>query len=195
MHPDTMKRLGLKRGEHVALKTPGGTLETAAYDYIGIRPDVFAIGTGQGHTSPGSRWWKRGANAFATLPATFDEASGALAILSQKGSLTKTGRKYYLSYLGGDPYTGGQSRQMGRGIAQAIPLTAIKGDGHGAAPAAGHGEGGGHEGGHDERAMHLPGYVGSPVPGDPIAHAAKERPNSAYAKHANHKWAMVIDLN
>ncbi|MEO6462527.1 MAG: 4Fe-4S dicluster domain-containing protein, partial [Candidatus Eisenbacteria bacterium] len=218
MHPDTMKRLNLKRGDHVALKTPTGTLETAAYDYIGIRPDVFAIGTGQGHTAPGSRYWKRGANAFATMPATYDEASGALAFVSTKGSLTKTGKPYYLSFLGGDPYTGGQSRQMGRGIAQAIPLTAIRGDGtplggatHGAAPAdsatgavqdSAHGAASDahaapqeHGTAHGDRRMHQPGYVGSPVPADPIAHAAKERPNSAYALQAHHKWAMVVDLN
>ncbi len=204
MHPDTMKRLGLKRGDHVALKTPTGTLETAAYDYIGIRPDVFAIGTGQGHTAPGSRYWKRGANAFATLPATYDEASGALAFVSSKGTLAKTGKPYYLSYLGGDPYTGGQARQMGRGIAQAIPLTEIRGDDahggavqdstHGATPGAHAGQEE-HGDAHGGRAMHQPGYVGSMVPADPIAHAAKERPNSAYALQAHHKWAMVVDLN
>ena len=33
------------------------------------------------------------------------------------------------------------------------------------------------------------------MPPDPIAHAAKEAPNSAYAHFANHKWAMAIDLN
>jgi Fe-S-cluster-containing dehydrogenase component len=33
------------------------------------------------------------------------------------------------------------------------------------------------------------------VPADPIAHAAKESPKSAYALQAHHKWAMVIDLN
>ena len=228
MHPDTMKRLGLKRGDHVALKTPGGTLETAAYDYIGIRPDVLAISTGQGHTSAGSRYWKRGANAFAPMTATYDEASGALAFTSVKGALSKTGKKYYLAYLGGDPHTGGQSRQMGRGIGQAIPLTALSShagatngapgatNGHGAASdttgaSAGkeggevtaHGTPGGHGepatsehgGGHGDPMMHKPGYVGSPVPADPIEHAAKERPNSAYALQAHHRWAMAIDLN
>lgn len=191
IHPDTMKRLGLKRGDHVALKTPTGTLETAAYDYIGIRPDVYAISTGQGHTAPGGRYWKRGANAFATMPAMYDELSGALAFTSMKGALAKTGKKYKLAYLGGDPYTGGQSRQMGRGIAQAIPLTELKAEaGHGGAD-----HGGGHGGGHGGREMHQPGFIGSPVPADPIAHAAKEAPNSAYALHADHKWGMVVDLN
>ncbi len=189
IHPDTMTKLGLKRGDHVALKTPAGTLETAAYDYIGIRPDVFAVATGQGHTADGGRYWKRGGNVAGFLPATYDDASGGLAYVAVKTTLAKTGKKYKLAYLGGDPYTGGQSRQMGRGIAQAIPLTVVTGkaDAHGAAA---HGEGG-----HGDPAMHKPGFVGSPVPADPIASAAKEAPNSAYALHAKHKWGMVVDLN
>jgi Fe-S-cluster-containing dehydrogenase component len=52
-----------------------------------------------------------------------------------------------------------------------------------------------HATGHGDRRMHQPGYVGSPVPADPIKQAAKEAPNSAYAKHAKHRWGMSIDLN
>ena len=198
IHPDTMKQLGLKRGDHVALKTPTGTLETAAYDYIGIRPDVFAVGTGQGHTAVGGRYWKRGGNVAGFLPATYDEASGALAYVAVRTSLNKTGKKYKLAYLGGDPYTGGQSRQMGRGIAQAIPLTELRPTEHTEDKRESHMSEHGdveHAGGHGDPMLHLPGFIGSPVPADPIAHAAKEAPNSAYAKHAKYKWGMVIDLN
>ena len=42
LHPETMKRLGLSRGNKVTLKGAGGTITTAAYDYIGMRKDVVA---------------------------------------------------------------------------------------------------------------------------------------------------------
>jgi molybdopterin-containing oxidoreductase family iron-sulfur binding subunit len=180
MHPDTAKRLGLKRGDHVSVKTAAGTIETAVYDYIGIRPDVFAMGTGQGHAAYGQYARKRGANAMAALPLTLDR-SGALAYVSTRASVAATGKPHKLVYIGGDKYQGGQSRQFDRPIALSIPLTEV-------------GKPLSHEEEHHE-AMHQPGFVGSPVPGDPIAHAAKEAPNSAYAHHANHRWAMAIDLN
>jgi molybdopterin-containing oxidoreductase family iron-sulfur binding subunit len=179
MHPDTAKKLGLSRGDHVSVKTPVGTIETAVYDYLGIRPGVLAMGTGQGHGQYGQYARGRGANAMAALPAVLD-AQGTLRTVTT-ASIAKTGKPHKFVYVGGDRYQGGQSRQMGRGIAQAIPLTEV------GKPVSG-------EEKHEE-AMHEPGYVGSPVPADPIAHAAKEAPNSAYAHHANHRWAMAIDLN
>jgi anaerobic selenocysteine-containing dehydrogenase/Fe-S-cluster-containing dehydrogenase component len=180
MHPDTAKKLGYKRGDHISVKTAAGTIETAVYDYIGIRPDVFAIGTGQGHLEYGQYARKRGANVLAALPLVYDQ-SGALAYVSTRAQIAKTGKPYYLAWLGGDPYTGGQQTQMGRGIAQAIPLTEI-------------GKPLSHEE-EAEEAMHKEGFKGAMVPADPIAHAAKEAPNSAYAHFANHKWAMIVDLN
>jgi molybdopterin-containing oxidoreductase family iron-sulfur binding subunit len=70
---------------------------------------------------------------------------------------------------------------MGRGIAQSIPLTEVAQ----AEVRGGDGRGG------DARA----GLQGRDRAARPIAHAAKEAPNSAYAHFANHKWAMAIDLN
>ncbi|MEP7027556.1 MAG: molybdopterin-dependent oxidoreductase [Candidatus Eisenbacteria bacterium] len=180
MHSDTAKKLGLARGDLVSVKTAAGTIETAVYDSIVIRKDVFAMGTGQGHVSYGQYAKDRGANALAALPLTFD-ASGALAYLSTRATIAKTGKPHKLVYIGSDQFQGGQSRQMDRGIAQAIPLTEI-----GKPKSAEE---------HHEEAMHEPGFAGAMVSKDPIAHAGKEAPNSAYAHHANHRWAMAIDLN
>jgi molybdopterin-containing oxidoreductase family iron-sulfur binding subunit len=179
MHPTTAEKLGLTRGDHVAVKTPAGTLEAPVYDYIGIRPGVLALGTGQGHGEYGQYARGRGANAMTVLPGTLD-SQGAI-VYATTATITKTGKPHKLVYVGGDRYQGGQSRQMGRGIAQSIPLTEV-----GKPKSA--------EEKHEE-AMHEPGFKGAIVPPDPIAHAAKEAPNSAYAHFANHKWAMAIDLN
>jgi molybdopterin-containing oxidoreductase family iron-sulfur binding subunit len=201
-----MKRLGLSRGNKVTLKGAGGTITTAAYDYIGMRKDVVAMGTGQGHKGYGRYAKNRGANAMGALPQAFDDLSGAFAYVSTTGAVAKAAGAYKLAYLGGDPHTGGQSRQMGRPIALAIPLTELRGEapsgGHGASTGA-HGANGGHAGAdvpvttrsHGDPAAHEPGFALSPLPHDPIAGAAKERPNSAYALAAKHRWAMAIDLN
>ncbi len=185
MHPDTAAKLGLKRGDHVAVKTLAGTVETAVYDYPGIRPGVLAMPTGQGHVAYGQYAIARGANALAALPAVFDDLSGGLAYVSARASVSKTGKDHKLVYVGADRYTGGQMQQEGRPIALAIPLTEVKNPPTGEAAKAEA----------DEKAKHEPGYWGSPLPADPIAHAGKEAPNSAYAKHADHRWAMAIDLN
>jgi molybdopterin-containing oxidoreductase family iron-sulfur binding subunit len=213
LHPETMKRLGLTRGNKITLKTAAGTITTAAYDYIGIRKDVVAMSTGQGHEAYGRYAKGRGANAMAALPATYDERSGAQAYVATTGAIAKAAGAYKLAYLGGDPYTGGQSRQMDRPIALAIPLTELRGSaaaghdapaGHGGTN-GGHGAPAGHgaaagvpvtTAAHHDPAAHEPGYPLSPLPlPDPIAGAAKERPNSAYALAAKHRWAMAIDLN
>ncbi len=191
LHPKTARQLGVKRGDRVTVTTPAGKIEVPVYDYLGIRPDVMAIPTGNGHAAYGRYARDCGANPLHLLPATYDEASGALAYTSVGGALAKTGNKRVFAWLGGDPYTGGQARQMGRGIARTIALTELKGEaGHGALAG-----GGGHKGGYGGEEMHKPGYALSPVPPDPIAQAAKEAPNSAYALHAKHRWAMAIDLN
>jgi molybdopterin-containing oxidoreductase family iron-sulfur binding subunit len=179
MHPDTAKKLGVVRGDMVSVKTPAGTFEAPVYDYLGIRPGVLATPTGQGHVEYGRYARGRGANVMAVLPVALD-ASGVLSYTTA-ASVAKSATPHKLVYVGGDRLQGGQSRQFGRPIALAIPLTEV------GKPLSA-------EEKHEE-AMHEPGYVGSTVPPDPIAHAAKEAPNSAYAHHANHRWAMAIDLN
>ncbi|MGH7726456.1 MAG: molybdopterin-dependent oxidoreductase [Candidatus Eiseniibacteriota bacterium] len=199
LHPDTARKLGLKRGDRVTLTTAAGKIEVPVYDYPGIRPDVMAVPTGNGHKAYGRYAKDCGANALHVLPASYDEASGGLAYASVRGALAKTGTKRVFAWMGGDPYTGGQANQMGRGIARTIALTELKGEAPGSHQGGGHGTPGatnGHGGGaHGGEEMHRPGYALSPVPPDPIKQAAKEAPNSAYALHAKHKWAMAIDLN
>jgi molybdopterin-containing oxidoreductase family iron-sulfur binding subunit len=49
--------------------------------------------------------------------------------------------------------------------------------------------------GAEEPGSHRPGFALSPVPADPVAHAAREKPGSSYDKRRPYQWAMAIDLN
>jgi len=153
LHPDAAKRLGVGEGDVLALTTAAGQAEFPVYLNALMRGDVVAVPLGQGHARYGRYAEGRGANAFALLPAAADAASGGRAFLSATVTAVKTGKRGKLVY------TGGPGRQMGRGIAQAIPLTVVAGGGHDEPG----GQGGG--GAHGEPAAPLPPTFRAPKSG------------------------------
>ncbi|MFQ5776755.1 MAG: molybdopterin-dependent oxidoreductase [Terriglobia bacterium] len=119
VHPETARRLGIARGDVVALTSPHGRLQLPALLYEGLHPEVVAVALGQGHTEYGRYAQGRGANPLGLLPAKPEAASGGLPWLSVKVQLEKTGESALLVS------TAGSDRQLGRGIAQVISLAEV----------------------------------------------------------------------
>ncbi len=118
LHPDTAAELDIAQGDHVEVTSPAGSVTVPAYLYPGIRPGVAAIPLGQGHTAFGRYAQGRGANAYALLGADATLFGGVAHYASV--TLRKTGVHERLAT------TEGSSRQMGRGLAQAVTLTALQ---------------------------------------------------------------------
>jgi len=202
MHPETAAKIGVANGDPVKIQTDAGSLELPAYLYPGMRKDVVAVPLGQGHTAYGRYAKGRGVNATSLLAAAQDEASGAVAYLSARASVTRTAKA--MDFV----VTQREMNQHDRGIGQIIPVSALLAGAHGAADA------GGAEGGHDapdpsqtrpgqhtEPMAHPPGYQ---KPAHAItafeseiqARQGRQNPvDRGSYKHATHRWAMAIDLD
>lgn len=119
IHPTTARRLQLTAGDVVRVTSPYGAIELPVHIYEWIRPDVVAAPLGQGHTALGRYAMTRGGNPVALLPPRSEPLSGSAVYLATKVKLTRTGQRYRLAS------TMGSDRQGTRGIAQAVPLTAL----------------------------------------------------------------------
>ncbi|HYC33665.1 MAG TPA: 4Fe-4S dicluster domain-containing protein, partial [Gemmatimonadales bacterium] len=115
--PGTARRLDVRDGEILELTTAQGTIEAPVFVYPGIRDDVVAVPLGLGHTAYGAYAAGRGVNALDLLPAPKGDF---VQYLSTKVALRKTGRFRKLASIAGVP------RQLGRGIAEGIPVDAAK---------------------------------------------------------------------
>ncbi|HEY7535531.1 MAG TPA: molybdopterin-dependent oxidoreductase [Thermodesulfobacteriota bacterium] len=120
INPETAKQLGVKEGDFISIESPNGNITTQAYIYKGIRQDTIAVPIGLGHTSYGRYAQNRGVNPIGILSALTDEVSGGFAWLSTKVSISKTGRREQLVK------TQESTTQLGRGIAQAIPIKELQ---------------------------------------------------------------------
>ena len=115
--PGAARRLDVRDGEIVELSTAQGTVEAPVYVYPGIRDDVVAMPLGFGHTAYGAYAEGRGVNPLDLLAAP---AGDFVPYLSTRVAVRKTGRYRKLASVAGVP------RQLGRGIAEAIPLAAAQ---------------------------------------------------------------------
>ncbi|HEU5170838.1 MAG TPA: 4Fe-4S dicluster domain-containing protein [Gemmatimonadales bacterium] len=120
VHPDTARRLDVRNGEVVRLASPHGAIEAPVLVFPGIRRDVVSVPLGFGHTAYGEFTTARGANALDLLPGPAGQPF--VPYVAVKVSLEKTGVFRDLATTEGNP------RQLGRGIAEAMPLAAaVKG--------------------------------------------------------------------
>ena len=115
--PAAARALDVRNGEILRLTSPHGTLEAPAYIHPGLHPDVVAMPIGFGHTEYGAFAQGRGVNALDLLGAP---AGDFIAYLSTRVTVEKTGTYRKLATIEGVP------RQLGRGIAEAMPLAAAK---------------------------------------------------------------------
>jgi molybdopterin-containing oxidoreductase family iron-sulfur binding subunit len=115
--PAAAKALNVRNGEILRLTSPHGTLEAPAYIHPGLHPDLIAMPLGYGHTEYGAFAQGRGVNALDLLGAPKGDY---VAYVSTRVAAEKTGGYRKLPTVEGTP------RQLGRGIAEAIPLAAAK---------------------------------------------------------------------
>jgi molybdopterin-containing oxidoreductase family iron-sulfur binding subunit len=115
--PDTARRLDIRNGEILRLTSPHGSVEGPAYIHPGLHAEAVGMPLGFGHTAYGAFAQGRGVNALDLLGAPAGEF---LPYASTRVTLEKTGGYRRLASIEGTP------RQLGRGIAEAMPLAAAK---------------------------------------------------------------------
>ena len=118
VHPDTAQRINVRDGEILKVTSPRGTIEVPVFVYQGVHPGVLAMPLGFGHTEYGDFAKGRGTNALdlvAVAPSDDFIAYGSVRV-----SVANTQGYRQLATVAGVP------RQLGRGIAQAMPLTAAR---------------------------------------------------------------------
>jgi anaerobic selenocysteine-containing dehydrogenase/Fe-S-cluster-containing dehydrogenase component len=220
IHPETAAKLGVEKGDALRVETEAGALEVPVYVYEGVRKDVVAMGLGQGHTAYTRYATGIGVNPLALLPAVHDAASGALAYLATRATVSKGSKAATLSY------TQRVMDQWDRGFAQVIPVSVLTGEepagmdgaesgepSHGASTSkahlGGHGEGERHTfdpsqlkaGRHTEPMLRpegtkIPAHSISAFESENKARGPRQIPVDAgpYGR-AEHRWAMAIDTN
>ncbi len=171
LHPDTAAEHGIAEGDIVELTAAEGSLRLPAYLYHGLHRNVVAVPMGQGHAAFGRYAEGRGANVLALLPGRSTAFGGVSTYASV--TLRHTGEHEFL------PKTEGVPRQLGRGIARAVPLAELGDEGEGA-----------HAGGH-----------AAPVPEriEEVLDHWQEGQDEA-TKHGNYegalpRWGMAVDLS
>jgi molybdopterin-containing oxidoreductase family iron-sulfur binding subunit len=120
IHPATAKKLGIRQGELIRVKSPQGVVETAANLHYGVHEQAIAIPLGQGHTASGRNADGFGVNVLTLLPARQDRLSGGFAYVSTQVTVEPLGRRAFEVMMSGSP------RQLGRGIVQTIPLEDLR---------------------------------------------------------------------
>jgi menaquinone reductase, molybdopterin-binding-like subunit len=112
MNPATARQMGLADGDLVRVTSETGSIEAPIVTFPAIMPDVVAMPIGQGHHALGRYARNRGANPIEILAPETESASGNLATSATRVALEATGRR------AAPVKTGGESRQLGRGIVQ-----------------------------------------------------------------------------
>lgn len=174
LHPETAKRFDARNGEIVRVISATGSLELPVYIYSGIRPDTVSVPLGWGHTQYGEFAKDRGVNALDLLAAptgNFVSYGGTKVRLEKTSGYRKP------------PKTEGNPRQLGRGIAEAMPLAfAAKGyTVEESAKSAGHPK---HEINTDREKEALRGWRKKQLDGRQLGDYTRELP----------QWGMTIDL-
>ncbi len=176
IHPETAAELDIREGEIVRLVSASGSIEAPAYLYPGVRRDVVSAPLGYGHTNFGEYATGRGANALDLLAAPGDAAF--VPYVSTRVRLEKTRRYQKVAK------TEGNNRQLGRGIAEAMPLAAAQ---KGLTPEEAHHEAAG-SGAHE---INTPGELEA-IAGFAAAQKAATLKGNYVGDHP--QWGMTIDL-
>jgi molybdopterin-containing oxidoreductase family iron-sulfur binding subunit len=114
LHPDAAARLNVREGEILRVSSASGSIEAPAYIYPGLRPDTVAIPMGFGHTAYGQYASGRGVNYLDLLgPATGD----VMPYVGLKVTVERVPNAFRKVAK-----TEGNTRQLGRGIAEAMPV-------------------------------------------------------------------------
>ena len=120
INPDTAKKLGINDRDVIQVSTPYGSLEATAFYHFGIHREAIAIPIGQGHTHSGPVADHYGVNVIDLLPGTTDPQSGEFRWLSVNAQISPTTKTSYTVNMDGN------ARQLGRNIAAATTVAALK---------------------------------------------------------------------
>jgi molybdopterin-containing oxidoreductase family iron-sulfur binding subunit len=173
LHPDTAKKIGVKQGDAVILRTDDGEVHVPAYVTEHVHPGIVALPLGQGHSAYGRYAASAGTgSAFSLLPKVL--ASGVEAL-----ALTGVAVEVVRGLGSGDLVTVQDfSSQEGRDLAQTTFIT-------GAAAAHAHGAG---SHGNNHGGSHGDAYGGG--------HEGHHEPKQMYEQreHPLYEWGMTVDL-
>lgn len=177
VHPETLGRENLKKGDLIQLTSGERAVEGPVYETIHIREGLFAMGIGQGHTQYGRYAKNRGGNPFDILTAETDPISGKPFPDVHGPRIHKTGKFEDVAH------TDGSSDSLNRKIA----VSAWAGKPIGPPPHAG---GEGHPGSHHGLTMEdFP--LTLPLPRGYDKHRDFYPPHD----HDTYRWGMVVDLD
>ncbi|MEN8161857.1 MAG: molybdopterin-dependent oxidoreductase, partial [Myxococcota bacterium] len=130
----TADQLGVEMGDVLRIESSAGAIEVAALPRGGIRDDVIAVPTGQGHVvghfaskaGQGLPGVARGANVADLLPGDGVDENGGRAWLTERARVSATGRHRRL------PMAQFSDNKRERQLGEAITLAALTGhDDHG----------------------------------------------------------------
>ena len=169
VHPETAAKSQLANGDILQLESAHGTVRAPVWITPGVRPDVFAIPSGQGHKAYGRYAKDRSFNAFELLsdkPADFGGRAFAVGV-----RVKKTGDHRRLATVEGD------AREQGRGIVEVLPLAKARQLKRGA---------------HAFAEEEVPAYARKAL--DAWAEAQHEKASLGNYAGEHPRWAMAIDL-
>ena len=115
VHPETAAKWQVANGDVLLLRSGHGALRAPVWITPGVRPDVLAVPTGQGHKAYGRYAKDRSFNAFELLsdaPTGYGGRAFAVSV-----AVAKTGDHRRLATLEGD------AREQGRGVIEVLPLS------------------------------------------------------------------------
>ena len=121
VHPTVAERLDLQHGDLLTVTSATGSITAPVYIYLGVHPQTVAIALGRGHTAYGRYAENIGINPLDLLGSVEDLGSGAIALTSTRVQIAKVGDHVQLVS------TEGSARQHGRGIAQAMLASELRG--------------------------------------------------------------------
>ena len=169
VHPDTAAKSQLANGDILLLESPHGAVRAPVWITPGVRPDVLAVPSGQGHKAYGRYAKDRSFNAFELLgdqPTDFGGRAFSVGV-----RVTKTGDHRRLATVEGD------AREQGRGIIEVLSLAKARELRRGAHPFA------------DEE---TPAYARKAL--EAWAEAQHEKATLGNYAGEHPRWAMAIDL-
>ena len=120
MHPETLKKRGLKQGELIEIRSRWGVLEAPVYETKGVGKDMLVMNLGQGHEAYGRYAKKIGLNPNHLLSPETDPLSGS-PLMGTSVTLSRTHRFMKLAH------TDGSRVQHGRKIALSVGLEELTG--------------------------------------------------------------------
>ncbi|MGD8251197.1 MAG: 4Fe-4S dicluster domain-containing protein [Desulfobacterales bacterium] len=169
MHTETMADAGLSDGDRVRISAGDAAVEVPAVGWDGVRPGVYLLSIGQGHSHYGRYADGQGENPFGLMTAEPSSMDGAPLFMVQDAALSAMGKSDRLAATAGSRF------QYDRKIALSVPLEKA-----GEKPHGKHG-----------LTMHTFPMTLPTAEGYDNTHRDFYPPH----EHAGYRWAMVVDLD